>query len=227
MIILAFIFVLIYIVIFFQSFKKISKGKLEYLILYICLGLPMYITLQSLIYKLSQTELLLTFIKISKDLFFYYSFFIFVFGTQESILRRNFSFSLLDKLFLLFSIIIIIYMIIPYGEASFFSKIIYAKNLLIIPIVYSIGRNVKFDQDFLKFLKKVISILIIVSSLFVITEYIFSTHFHSLIDFSKYNLDINNIESSGNYGLSWSFESQNAQPRFAAFFQTLLNILHH
>ena len=118
MIILAFIFVLIYIVIFFQSFKKISKGKLEYLILYICLGLPMYITLQSLIYKLSQTELLLTFIKISKDLIFYYSFFILVFGTQESILRRNFSFSLLDKLFLLFSIIII-YMIIPYGEVLF------------------------------------------------------------------------------------------------------------
>ena len=113
-------------------------------------------------------------------------------------------------------------MIIPYGEASFFSKIIYAKNLLIIPIVYSIGRNVKFDQDFFKIFKKVISILIIVSSLFVITEYIFSTHFHSLIDFSKYNLDINNIESSGNYGLSWSFESQNAQPRFAAFFSNPL-----
>ena len=62
----------------------------------------MYITLQSLIYKLSQTELLLTFIKISKDLIFYYSFFILVFGTQESILRRNFSFSLLDKLFYFF-----------------------------------------------------------------------------------------------------------------------------
>ena len=45
-------------------------------------------------------------------------------------------------------------MIIPYGEASFFSKIIYAKNLLIIPIVYSIGRNVKFDQDFLNLKKK-------------------------------------------------------------------------
>ena len=102
MIILAFIFVLIYIVIFFQSFKKISKGKLEYLILYICLGLPIYITLQSLIYKVYQTELLLTFIKIFKNLFFYYSFFILIF-TQESILRRNFSFSLLDKLFLLFS----------------------------------------------------------------------------------------------------------------------------
>lgn len=221
-IILASTFIIIYIVVFFQSFKKISRGKLEYLILYICLGLPIYITLQSLIYKVFQIELFLTFIKISKDLIFYYSFFILIFGTQESILKRNFSFSLLDKLFLLFSIIIIIYMIIPYGEASFFSKIIYAKNLLIIPIVYSIGRNVKFDQDFFKIFKKAIYFLIIVSSLFIITEYMFSTHFHSLIDFSKYNFDINNIESSGNYGLSWSFESQNAQPRFAAFFSNPL-----
>ncbi len=222
MILFAGIFILSYMLIFFQSFKKISEGKLEFLLLYICLGLPIYITLQSLTYKVFQTELLLIFIKFSKDLIFYYSFFILIFGTQESIVKRVFLFSFLDKLFLIFSLIIIFYMIIPYGEASFFSKIIYAKNLLIIPIVYSIGRNIKFDQDFFKTFKNTISFLIILSSLFVTAEYIFSTHFHSLIDFSKWNFDINNIEPSGNYGLSWSFESQNAKPRFAAFFSNPL-----
>lgn len=222
MIILASIFILSYTLIFFQSFKRISEGKFEYLLLYICIGLPIYITLQSLTYKVFQTELLLTFIKLSKDFIFYFSFFIFIFGNKESILTRSFSFSSLDKLFIFFSMIIIIYMIIPYGEASFLSRVIYAKNLLIIPIVYSIGRNVKFDPYFFKTFKKVIYFLIIASSLFVITEFIFSTHFHSLIDFSKYNYDLNDIESSGNYGLSWSFESQNVKPRFAAFFSNPL-----
>ena len=49
----------------------------------------MYITLQAQVYIFFQTELLLTFIKISKDLIFYYSFFILVFGSKESILTKK------------------------------------------------------------------------------------------------------------------------------------------
>ena len=45
-----------------------------------------------------------------------------------------------------------------------------------------------------------------------------STHFHTLIEYSNFNSVVNEIDPQGNYGLSWSFESQESSPRYASFF---------
>ena len=90
MIILA-LFLFYVILYFFSIFQKIAEGKLEYLLLYICLGLPIYITLQSLTYKVFQTELLLTFIKLSKDFNFSLVFF-FIFGIKNQYYKKIFIF---------------------------------------------------------------------------------------------------------------------------------------
>ena len=49
-------------------------------------------------------------------------------------------------------------------------------------------------------------------------EFLTSTHFHTLIEYSNYNSVVNEIDPQGNYGLSWSFESQESSPRYASFF---------
>jgi hypothetical protein len=49
-------------------------------------------------------------------------------------------------------------------------------------------------------------------------EFLTSTHFHKLIEYSNYNSVVNEIDPQGNYGLSWSFESQESSPRYASFF---------
>ena len=59
-------------------------------------------------------------IKYSKDFIFYSSFILFLIGSNKSILQKTFSFSTLDKLILIFLMLVIVYLIIPLGEANFF-----------------------------------------------------------------------------------------------------------
>ena len=218
MIIVFLVFFFIYSIVFFESIRQISKGNLEYILFYICLGLPYYAILQAQVFQIFQNELSVYFIKITKDILFLYTFLIFILGNKNSLIKRSFSFSRVDKLFLLFTFFILIYTFTPIGEASMVSKIIYAKNLIIIPITYCIGRNINLERYFYKKITKYFFALILISSVFVSLEFIASTHFHTLIEYSNYNSVVNEIDPQGNYGLSWSFESQESSPRYASFF---------
>jgi len=218
------IFIVLYLLIFTKSFVNISRGNFEYLLYYICLALPFYATLQAQVFEIFNNELLVNMIKLSKDFIFFYALLIFILGKNESIFNRTFTFSKLDKLFLSFVILIILYTITPIGEAELISKIIYSKNILLIPLVYFIGRNLEFSDKVYTNLKNIFLGVIITSSVFVFFEFIFSTHFHSFINYSNYNSIVNEIDPLGNYGLSWSFESQGARPRYAAFFADPLEL---
>ncbi len=224
MIFLGLLFIVLYLIIYIKTFTNISKGKFEYILYFICLALPFYATLQAQIFEIFKSELLVNTIKFSKDLIFFYALLVFIFGKNESVINRSFNFSTLDKLVLGFVILILFYTLIPLGEADFFSKVIYAKNILLIPLVYFIGRNIELSDEIYGNLKKIFLVIIASSSVFVFFEFIFSTHFHSFINYSNYNSIVNEIDPQGNYGLSWSFESQGARPRYAAFFADPLEL---
>ena len=224
MILIGLLFIIFYFIIFIYTINKISRGKIEYIIIYICTCLPIYTTLQSQAFKIFDSEIIVTIIKLSKDLIFIYAFMIFLFGENTHLFKRLFKFSLVDKLILFFTFLVTIYALIPLGEADIFSKLIYAKNLYIISITYLIGRNIKIDEVFFNTIKKTLKYLILSFTFFLCFEFILSTHFHTLIDFSNYNTIINEIDSQGNYGLSWSFESQGSSPRYAAFFADPLEL---
>jgi len=224
MTIIAFLFLFFYCIVFFYTINKISKGEIKYLILYICTCLPIYITLQAQLFNEFSDENIINIIKLSKDLIFLFAFIVFLFGNNNPIVSRTFKFSLIDKLILLFTIFVTVYALSPIGEADLISRLIYAKNLYIISITYLIGRNVKIDDIFFKTIKKTLKCLIVLITFFLCIEFILSTHFHTLIDFSKYNMVVNEIDPQGNFGLSWSFETQGSSPRYAAFFADPLEL---
>ena len=72
------LFIVFYWIIFIYSIKKISIGKIEYLLIYICTCLPIYTTLQAQAFKIFENENIVTMIKFSKDLIFIYTFLIFL-----------------------------------------------------------------------------------------------------------------------------------------------------
>ncbi len=218
------LFIIFYFIIFIYIIDKISRGNIEYIIIYICTCLPIYTTLQAQAFKIFDSEIIVTIIKLSKDLIFIYAFMVFLFGKNIHLFKRSFKFSLVDKLILFFTFLVTIYALIPLGEADIFSKLIYAKNLYIISITYLIGRNIKIDKVFFICIKKILKYLILSLTLFLCFEFILSTHFHSIIDFSNYNAIVNEIDPQGNFGLSWSFESQGSSPRYAAFFADPLEL---
>ena len=224
MIFISLLFIVFYFIIFTYTIDKISKGKIEYIIIFICTCLPIYTTLQAQAFKLLDSEIIVTIIKFSKDIIFIYAFMIFLFGKNIHLFKRSFKFSLVDKLIIFFTSLVTVYALIPMGEADIFSKLIYAKNLYIISITYLIGRNIKIDEVFFNTIKKILKYLILSVIFFLCFEFILSTHFHTIIDFSNYNSIVNEIDPQGNFGLSWSFESQGSSPRYAAFFADPLEL---
>ena len=125
MIFISLLFIVFYFIIFIYTIDKISKGKIEYIIIYICTCLPIYTTLQAQAFKLFESEIIVTIIKLSKDIIFIYTFMIFLFGKNIHLFKRSFKFSLVDKLILFFTFLVTIYALIPLGEADIFSKLIY------------------------------------------------------------------------------------------------------
>ncbi|MDC1371466.1 O-antigen ligase family protein [Flavobacteriaceae bacterium] len=222
MIIIATILLILYIGFIGFILKKTFKGDTYYLLLYILFTLPFYSTFQLIIFKGFDFSLLVNVFKFSKDFVFFIAFFVFIFGKKESIIEQKWQLTLLDKLFLGFMTLTLIYTVIPLGEAAFLSKTIYAKNTFLIGIVYFLGRNTDIDKQRWRFIVKVLIYLTIGSFVFALSEKIFGMHLQNVLDYGRFNLAMNDIFPTGNYGLSWTFERQGGFARYAAFFSNPL-----
>jgi hypothetical protein len=197
---------------------KIYKGNPVYLLLYIVCFLPFYTIFQVIVFNAFENIFIVSLIKYSKDFVLFSSFILYLIGTRESFFNRSFKFSILDKLIISFLSIVLFYLFLPLGEATFISKLIYSKNIFLIGIVYFFGRNTGFKTYNWNKILKILIGLAVFSFLVALSEKTLGNHLHSFLGFSEYNLIVNDIDPQGNYGLNWSFESQSTSPRYAAFF---------
>ena len=218
MIVFASLLILIYILFIGFTLGEVYKGNSAYLVLYIICFLPFYTIFQITVFGAFDSIVLVNSIKYSKDFVFFSSFVLFIIGTKDSFLHRNFYFSFLDKLIISFLALVLIYLIIPLGEADLFSKIIYAKNIFLIGILYFFGRNTDFNFRNWNLVIKLLIGLSLFSFVVALIETVVGIHLHSFLGYSNYNLVVNDIDPQGNFGLNWSFESQGAKPRYASFF---------
>ena len=216
--ILGSILLLIYFYCFFQVLNKSLEGNTYYILLYIVFFLPIYSNFLLIIFKLFGNGFIIDIIKFSKDFVFYSIFIIILFGTPVSFLKKKWKLSFLDKLFLLFVSLILVFCVFPIGEASFISRLLYSKNLFLIAIVYFIGRQNRIRLNKFSSIYKILLTIFFLASLVAIIEFIFGIHLHSLLDYANYNLLVNDILSTGNYQLSWTFERQGVSPRYGSFF---------
>ena len=223
MVVLAIILSIIYIGFIGFVLKKIFEGDTYYLLLYILFTLPFYSTLQLVIFKGINVIPFVNLLKYSKDFVFFSGFFILIFGKKESFIEREWQLTLLDKLFLGFMTLTLIYTLIPLGSASLLSKMIYAKNIFLMGIIYFLGRHTNIDEQRWRFIVKFIICLIVGSFLLALTEIISGVHLQSILDYGRFNSIMYDVSPTGNYGLSWTFERQGSLPRFAAFFSNPLD----
>ena len=218
MIVLGIILLVLYGLFTLTVLSKLYNGKPVYLLFYIILFLPVYSVFQLILYDAFQNSILINLLKYSKDFVLISSFVLYLTGTRQSFFNRKFKFSSLDMLILGFLSLVTLYLFIPLGEATFLSKAIYAKNICLIGIVYFFGRNTDLSFENWNKILKILIGLILLSFAIALSESIVETHLHSFLGYSKYNLEINDIDPQGNYGLNWSFESQGAKPRYASLF---------
>lgn len=215
--ILASIILLIYFYFLSLILSKSIRGNSFFTVLFI-LFLSIYSNFQLILFKLTDNDLIINIIKFSKDFILYSVFSIIFFGNSISFLQKKWKLSFLDKLFLLFTFLTLLFLIFPIGEANFISRLIYAKNILLIPVVYFIGRQNNIELNKIPLVFKYLIIIFLISCMIVFLEFIFGIHLHNLLGYANYNFLINDILPSGNYQLSWTFERQGGFPRYGSIF---------
>ncbi len=91
-------------------------------------------------------------------------------------------------------------------------------------VFYFFGRNSRFEKKELLFLFKGIMILAICAFFLNIVESIIDTHFQQFSGYALFNSKFYEMEPTGNFGLTWTFETQTGSKRLASFFSDPLNL---
>lgn len=198
--------------------ERVYNGNLSFLLIYLVTFLPIYFIFQLIVFDFYENVLLVDLIKYSKDFVIFSSFFIVFFGSKKDFFSTELKTTFLDKTIILFIMLSSIYAIIPIGEASFYVKLIYLKNIYLIGVVYYLGRNFFVNENLFFNLKKIFISILCIAFLVSSIEYLFNFHLHSFFNYAKFNLLINDILPKGNFGLSWTFERSPDQPRFGSIF---------
>jgi hypothetical protein len=201
----------------------IFKGKWEYVIYFLVCYFPVYIVFLSLAYHTTESLVLVKGLQFFKDFIVLISVVGFLIY-QKNILQHPFRLTVLDKLFLSFLGLSLFFLIAPIGAASLIDKVLYFKGILIPCLVYFLGRNTNFNSSEASNLFKLIFAVVTLGFAVNLFEVILDTHFQTLTGYAIFNESINKIEHSGNFGLSWTFETQAMTKRFASIYSDPLEL---
>ncbi|WP_373522657.1 O-antigen ligase domain-containing protein, partial [Aquiflexum sp.] len=222
---LLFIFVLLgFVPLLYMTLKAmIFKGKWEYVVFFLLAYLPFHISVLSIVYQVSYSNIPVTFFQLTKDILVILAFLLFILY-HKNIFEYPFRLNRVDKIFSAFIGLAFLYLLLPLGETGFVNKALYFKNMLIPSMVYFLGRNTKFDDKEISTVFKIIFTIAIAAFIFNIVEGVLDTHLQSFTGYAIFNQGINQIQPSGNFGLQWTFETQAITKRFASFFADPLEL---
>lgn len=217
MIFVSTLFLVLYAVLYVYIFQNILKGKLQYVLFYSVIFLPVYTNFIANNFAGFESMTLVKILQYSKEGIFFSAFGIFLLS-QKSLVLKQWKISLLDFIFLSFIGLAFVFFLLGVGEATLVNRSIYLKNILLIGIFYFFGRNVRLSFGEWNNIFKAVFIIAGIAGLLVIFEKISGTHFHAISGYVDYHSFINGMDLEGTYGLGWTFEAEGGRPRYASFF---------
>ncbi|WP_231458857.1 MULTISPECIES: O-antigen ligase [unclassified Pedobacter] len=206
------IFPLVYIFAFVLAISDIVRGKKDGFILFLIFGLSIYTTVLSVTFSLGFKSLI-PILQSLKEVFV-----ILVLGISIFKLKTKIKLHYIDYLIIAFFIYTLLYAFLPVGEQGFGAKIMAFKTLSFFVLVYFCGRLYKPGEIYISKYFHYILLLSIAAAAVLLTEVITDQHLQTRTGYADYNFYLFNFEPSGNYGLTWTFESEGGYKRFASFF---------
>lgn len=206
------IFPLIYLSAFIFALRGIIKGEREEILLFLILGLPIYITSLCIAFDLGFGS----FIGVLQS--FKEAIIVTLLGIQLYTLKSRIRFHGIDYAVMAYFAYTFLYALFPIGEQNLMVRLLAFKSISFFSLVYFCGRL--FDPDTIyisKYFHYILYLSIAASGLAII-EYLSSTHFQTLTGFADFYYYIYNFQPTGAYGLSWTFETDTGIMRFSSFF---------
>ncbi|WP_100628647.1 O-antigen ligase family protein [Algoriphagus formosus] len=204
--------------------KMIFQGKWTYAIFFLAGFLPFYITSLSVVYLATQSAAVVGVFQVLKEVVVLIALLVFILYHRK-IAEYPFRLHSTDWFFLSFLSLAFFYLLLPLGQASFLNKALYFKSMLIPGFVYFLGRNTSFSDLEIHRVFRIIFFVAIGAFLVNLVEnFILNAHLQQFTGYALYNFAINDIEPSGNFGLTWTFETQAVTKRLASFFSDPLEM---
>ena len=204
--------------------EMIVKGKWTYFIFFLAAFLPIYITYLSLTYLNTRSEVLVTVFQALKDGVVGIALVVAILF-QKKPAEYTFRPQSTDWLMGSFLIIAFCFLILPIGEVPFLTKASYFKGMLLPGLAYFLGRNTVFDeQELSRFFSMIFIVAILAFAVNLMEQFVLQAHIQQHTGYALYNLVINDTYPTGNFGLSWTFETQALTKRLASFFADPLEL---
>jgi hypothetical protein len=204
--------------------EVLTKGRWTYFIYFLAAYLPFYITSLSLAYLVTDSIVVVKTFQVLKE-------FVVVIALVAALVYQkrplDYPFRLQAPDWCMGGLLLLgtLYLALPIGEASFVNKALYFKGMVIPGLIYYLGRNTTFSRDEIKNLFSLIfGVAILAFFLNLVEHFILNAHIQQFTGYTLYNQVINNLEPSGNFGLTWTFETQAVTKRLASFFSDPLEL---
>ncbi len=207
-----FIFPLIYITSFIIALREVIKGNRSGVLIFLIFGLSIYTTAMSVAFTLGLKDLI-PFFQFFKELLILCTLLLNIFS-----LKSRPRFHLIDYTIFAFLIYTIFYAILPIGGQSFGQRLIALKSTSFFVMVYFTGRLLDVKTIYVGKYFNYLILLTIAAGAVVIAEVLLNRQLQTLTGYADYTYYFFNFEPSGNFGLSWTFESEGGYKRFASFF---------
>lgn len=212
-----FIFSLAYIASFLYYLKGLRLKEPERIAYFYVVGMSMYTIGLSTTMMTFSAEVV-NVIKYFKEIAVG-SCFIYLLSTEF----KNIRFNTLDWLITILFSYCAFYIILPVGNFTVIEKIIVFKSYGLFGPLYFIGRWMPIQKTDPKKITHWVIGLLLLACLVQLVEVIFYQHLQSYTGYTAYNQKINQLYSSGSYGLTQTFETDLGVKRFASFFQDPLD----
>ena len=207
-----FIFPLIYLSTCLITIKEFLKGNRQAVLLFLIFGLSIYTTSMSVVFKLGFGSSI-GFLQSFKELLI-----ITLLGWNLYTYKNQIKLHFIDYAILTFFFYTFIYALLPIGNQSFVTKIFAFKSVSFFGLVYFAARFFDIKKIFINKYFFFILILSILAAIVVIYEFITNQHLQTKTGYANFNYYLFNFDTSGSYGLSWTFETSTGLKRFASFF---------
>jgi hypothetical protein len=211
-----FIFPLIFLSSFIIAIREIIKGNRQDFMLFLIFGMSIYTTAMSVSFLYGLKDILHVF------QFFKETLVLTLLAVNIYTLKTKPQFFLIDYLIFGYLGYTILYAILPIGEQSFFERLLALKSMSFYIVVYCAGRLLDIRKIYVSKYFNYIALLTIAAGVVTFFEVLFNTNLQSISGYADYVYYFFNFEPSGNFGLSWTFESEGGYKRFGSFFDNPL-----
>lgn len=202
----------VYILSFLYAGRQLYLDQPQHILRFFIFGLPIYITALSLLNQLG-LGMLMPLFQGFKELIVLCTLGYLIFNKADIAKLTP-----IDKMVLAYFFYTALYLFLPLGDYGFSQKLLALKSLSFFPLIYFTGRLMNPKLINLNTNFSFILMVSILAGIVLLGEFITNTHLQTYTGYAEFNRRFFDAEPSGNYNLSWTFETGNGLKRFASFY---------